>query len=92
MFFARRNGRSHPSILTNPFPPPHQQMIAMVQPNFGSLQGGKQPTSSRGSNVGQSQVFMCEQEINLQTRSKSYDTTTSGTKGTKTLTLIELLQ
>ena len=63
-------------MLTNPFPT-NQQMIVGTQ-NPGPQQGGNQGNPSQGVDPSVANIFMCQAEVELQTRAKNYDIPIAG--------------
>ena len=63
-------GNSQPIVLTNPFPPQHQQMVAQ---NPAPLKGGHAGHPSQVDASTCARVLMCTETIDLNTRAKTYD-------------------
>lgn len=72
LYDHRRSG-IQPTMLTNPFPT-NQQIIVGTQ-NPGPRQGGNQGNPSQGVDPSVADIFMCQVEVELQTRVKKYDIT-----------------
>jgi hypothetical protein len=65
-------GTSQPVVLTDPFPPQQQQMVAQTP---SPPQGGNRGHSHHGNASSSiSQVFMCKEVVSLMTKDKTYDT------------------
>ena len=64
-------GTPQSTILTNPFPPQQQQMVAQ---NTVRLKGGNVVHPSQGDASSSSHVLMCAETIELTMRVKTYDT------------------
>jgi len=66
-----QNRAGQPAVLTQPFPA-NQQMVVGTQ-NPGGNQGNNQ-----GNDSSTAHIYMCQTEVDLQTRAKSYDTPVTG--------------
>jgi len=70
--YDKNKAGQKPVMLTNPFPT-NQQMIVGTQ-NLGPQQGGNQGNPQQGVDPSITNIFMCQTEIDLETRAKCYDT------------------
>lgn len=85
-FVAQKEAAKQPVVLTNPFRPQGQQMVASASNNPVPLQGGNQGPSSQGGNATTANIFMCEQDVHIQTKAHTYDAPDPGSKGKEKVT------
>jgi hypothetical protein len=67
---AQQWAPQQPIVLTHPFPPQPQNMVAT---NPSPPQGGMEGTPHHEGSSSNASMFMCDHTINLQTRAKNYD-------------------
>ena len=67
---SQENGKKQFFVLMQPFLQHHHQMVATT---LVPLAGGNQSKFPQWGNDPHANVFMCDHEVNIQTRSQSYD-------------------
>jgi hypothetical protein len=70
IYFWLNKGPQQLIVLTHPFPPQPQHMVAT---NISPLQGSMEGTPQHEGSSLNATIFMCDQMVNMQTREKKYD-------------------